>query len=128
MERPERWEGRKARRKVLVIWEAVQAGEVWQDDEIPKKERRGHHQVDSPEEEGEEDLKSEGEQVVVLVFRGGIKVVHRCEQSEEGQDGRGPDVGEGEDVVLESSCLVLDQIDTDGDDGAEEGKAELTCS
>ena len=31
-------------------------------------------------------------------------------------------------VVLESSCLVLDQIDTDGDDGAEEGKAELTCS
>ena len=128
MNRPVRWEAGETPGKVLVVWEAVRAAQVWQDDEVPEEEGRGRHQVDSPEEEGEEDLKSEGEQVVVLVFGGGIKVEHRCEQSEEGQDGRGPDVGEGEDVVLESSCLVLDQIDTDGDDGAEEGKAELTCS
>ena len=102
-----RWEARETPGKVLVVWEAVWAAQVWQDDEVPEEEGRGRHQVDSPEEEGEEDLKSEDEQMVVLVLRG-RKVVHHCEQCEEGHDGGAPDVGMGQDVVLKSLSLVLD--------------------
>ena len=107
MNGPVRGEARETVAEVLVVGEAVWAAQVWQDDEVPEEEGRGRHQVDSPEEEGEEDLKSEDEQMVVLVLRG-RKVVHHCEQCEEGQDGRAPDVGVGQDVVLKSLPLVLD--------------------
>ena len=57
MNRPVIWEARETPGKVLVVWEAVWAAQVWRDDEVPEEEGRGRHQVDSPEEEGEEDLK-----------------------------------------------------------------------
>ena len=70
----------------MIVWKAVWIVEVGGDDKIPEEERGGEHQVDSPEKEGEEDLKSHGEHMVVQVLRG-RKVVHHRNQDEERQDG-----------------------------------------